>query len=56
MSNPLPPKTSMFWHDNSYTHEEAVQAFDVDKVRLFDARKVRARLETNWLFKLTMKD
>ncbi|NOI71796.1 T6SS effector BTH_I2691 family protein [Vibrio owensii] len=30
MSNPLPPKTSMFWHDNSYTHEEAVQAFESD--------------------------
>ncbi|MFH0270774.1 T6SS effector BTH_I2691 family protein [Vibrio jasicida] len=30
MSNPLPPKTSMFWHDNSYTHGEAVQAFESD--------------------------
>ncbi len=30
MSNPLPPKTSIFWHDNSYTHEEAVQAFESD--------------------------
>ncbi|MCS0455184.1 hypothetical protein ND933_14355 [Vibrio diabolicus] len=30
MSNPLPPKTSMFWHDNSYTYEEAVQAFESD--------------------------
>nr|WP_050907706.1 T6SS effector BTH_I2691 family protein [Vibrio harveyi] len=30
MSNPLPPKTSMFWHDNSYTHEDAVQAFESD--------------------------
>ena len=30
MSNPLPPKTSMFWYDNSYTYEEAVQAFESD--------------------------
>ncbi|WP_045460169.1 T6SS effector BTH_I2691 family protein [Vibrio hyugaensis] len=30
MSNPLPPKTSMFWHDNSYTHDEAIQAFESD--------------------------
>ncbi|EEZ81203.1 TPA: T6SS effector BTH_I2691 family protein [Vibrio alginolyticus] len=30
MNNPLPPKTSMFWYDNSYTYEEAVQAFESD--------------------------
>ncbi len=30
MNNPLPPKTSMFWYDNSYTYEEAVQAFERD--------------------------
>ncbi|MDW3048646.1 T6SS effector BTH_I2691 family protein [Vibrio sp. Vb1554] len=30
MNNPLPPKISMFWYDNSYTYEEAVQAFESD--------------------------
>ncbi|GLT18230.1 hypothetical protein GCM10007938_20080 [Vibrio zhanjiangensis] len=30
MSNPLPPKTSMFWNDHPYTYEEAVVAYERD--------------------------
>lgn len=30
MSNPLPPKHSMFWEDHPYTHDAAVSAFEED--------------------------
>lgn len=30
MSNPLPPKTSMYWNDHPYTYEEAVAVFEKD--------------------------